>query len=154
LEKGVVNMSGLVPFNRWGLSRSGFEDFYNLIDDFFSNTWMPMRSMMRDTFRLDIQENEREYCIEAELPGVKKEEITLELKDDGRLTISVEREESLEEEKKNYVHRERRYSSMQRSIYLRDAKTEGVKAQLKDGILRIIVPKEEAQGGTHRIQIS
>ncbi len=147
-------MSGLVPFNRWGLSRSGFEDFYNLIDDFFSNTWMPMRSMMRDTFRLDIQENEREYCIEAELPGVKKEEITLELKDDGRLTISVEREESLEEEKKNYVHRERRYSSMQRSIYLRDAKTEGVKAQLKDGILRIIVPKEEAQGGTHRIQIS
>jgi len=154
LEKGVVNMSGLVPFNRWGLSRSGFEDFYNLIDDFFSNTWMPMRSMMRDTFRLDIQENEREYCIEAELPGVKKEEINLELKDDGRLTISVEREESLEEEKKNYVHRERRYSSMQRSIYLRDAKTEGVKAQLKDGILRIIVPKEEAQGGTHRIQIS
>ncbi|HOQ10256.1 MAG TPA: Hsp20/alpha crystallin family protein [Syntrophomonadaceae bacterium] len=147
-------MSGLVPFNRWGLSRSGFEDFYNLIDDFFSNTWMPMRSMMRDTFRLDIQENEREYCIEAELPGVKKEEINLELKDDGRLTISVEREESLEEEKKNYVHRERRYSSMQRSIYLRDAKTEGVKAQLKDGILRIIVPKEEAQGGTHRIQIS
>ncbi|NLU48471.1 MAG: Hsp20/alpha crystallin family protein [Syntrophomonadaceae bacterium] len=147
-------MSGLVPFNRWGLSRSGFEDFYNLIDDFFSNTWMPMRSMMRDTFRLDIQENEREYCIEDELPGVKKEEINLELKDDGRLTISVEREESLEEEKKNYVHRERRYSSMQRSIYLRDAKTEGVKAQLKDGILRIIVPKEEAQGGTHRIQIS
>jgi len=147
-------MSGLVPFNRWGLSRSGFEDFYNLIDDFFSNTWMPMRSMMRDTFRLDIQENEREYCIEAELPGVKKEEINLELKDDGRLTISVEREESLEEEKKNYVHRERRYSSMQRSIYLRDAKTEGVKAHLKDGILRIIVPKEEAQGGTHRIQIS
>lgn len=84
----------------------------------------------------------------------EKEEINLELKDDGRLTISVEREESLEEEKKNYVHRERRYSSMQRSIYLRDAKTEGVKAQLKDGILRIIVPKEEAQGGTHRIQIS
>lgn len=147
-------MSGLIPFNRWGLSRSGFEDFYNMLDDFFSNTWVPMRSMVRDTFKLDIQETEREYCIEAELPGVKKEEINLELKDDGRLTIAVEREENLQEENKNYVHRERRYSSMQRSIYLRDAKTEGVKAQLNDGILRIIVPKQETQGNSRRIEIS
>ncbi|HQA08134.1 MAG TPA: Hsp20/alpha crystallin family protein [Syntrophomonadaceae bacterium] len=147
-------MSGLIPFNRWGLSRSGFEDFYNMLDDFFSNTWVPMRSMVRDTFKLDIQETEREYCIEAELPGVKKEEINLELKDDGRLTIAVEREENLQEENKNYVHRERRYSSMQRSIYLRDAKTEGVKAQLNDGILRIIVPKQEIQGNSRRIEIS
>jgi len=147
-------MSGLIPFNRWGLSRSGFEDLYNMLDDFFSNTWVPMRSMVRDTFKLDIQETEREYCIEAELPGVKKEEINLELKDDGRLTIAVEREENLQEENKNYVHRERRYSSMQRSIYLRDAKTEGVKAQLNDGILRIIVPKQEIQGNSRRIEIS
>lgn len=148
-------MSGLIPFNsRWGLGRSGFEDFYNMLDDFFNNTWVPMRSFTRDTFRLDIQENDREYCIEAELPGVKKEEISLELKDDGQLTIAVEREENLEAEHKNYVHRERRYSSMQRSIYLRDAKTEGVKAKLQDGVLRIIVPKEENQGNSRRIEIN
>lgn len=148
-------MSGLVPFNRkWGLRRSGFDDFYNMLDDFFSDTWLPVRSLARDTFKLDIQENDREYCIEAELPGVKKEEINLELNEDGRLTIAVEREENLQEEKKNYVHRERRYSSMQRSIYLRDARVDGVKAQLNDGVLKIIVPKQEVQGNSFRIEIN
>jgi HSP20 family protein len=143
----------LVPFNRWGLRRNDFEDFYNMLDDFFSDTWWPVRTLARDTFKLDIQENEREYCIEAELPGVTKEEINLQLKDDGRLTIAVEREENIQEDKKNYVHRERRYSSMQRSIYLRDAKTEGVKAKLQDGVLEIIVPKQETYDDTFHIEI-
>jgi HSP20 family protein len=146
-------MSRLVPFNRWGLRRNDFEDFYNMLDDFFSDTWWPVRTLARDTFKLDIQENEREYCIEAELPGVTKEEINLQLKDDGRLTIAVEREENIQEDKKNYVHRERRYSSMQRSIYLRDAKTEGVKAKLQDGVLEIIVPKQETYDDTFHIEI-
>ncbi len=146
-------MSRLVPFNRWGLRRNDFEDFYNMLDDFFSDTWWPVRTLARDTFKLDIQENEREYCIEAELPGVTKEEINLQLKDDGRLTIAVEREENIQEDKKNYVHRERRYSSMQRTIYLRDAKTEGVKAKLQDGVLKIIVPKQETHNDTFHIEI-
>ena len=146
-------MSRLVPFNRWGLRRNDFEDFYNMLDDFFSDTWWPVRSLARDTFKLDIQENEREYCIEAELPGVTKEEINLQLKDDGRLTIAAEREENIQEDKKNYVHRERRYSSMQRTIYLRDAKTEGVKAKLQDGVLKIRVPKQETHNDTFHIEI-
>jgi HSP20 family protein len=146
-------MSRLVPFNRWGLRRNDFEDFYNMLDDFFSDTWWPVRSLARDTFKLDIQENEREYCIEAELPGVTKEEINLQLKDDGRLTIAAEREENIQEDKKNYVHRERRYSSMQRTIYLRDAKTEGVKAKLQDGVLKITVPKQETHNDTFHIEI-
>jgi HSP20 family protein len=100
-----------------------------------------------------FMENEREYCIEAELPGVTKEEINLQLKDDGRLTIAAEREENIQEDKKNYVHRERRYSSMQRTIYLRDAKTEGVKAKLQDGVLKIIVPKQETHNDTFHIEI-
>lgn len=148
-------MAGLVPFNRrWGLGRSGFEDFYNMLDDFFGDTWLPVRSLAGDTFKLDIQENASEYCIEAELPGVKKEEINLELKDDGRLTIAVEREEDFQEAKKHYVHRERRYSSMQRSVYLRDAKSEGVQAKLQDGVLKIFVPKQEVQDNTFRIEIN
>lgn len=146
-------MSRLVPFNRWGLRRNDFEDFYNMLDDFFSDTWWPVRSLARDTFKLDIQENEREYCVEARLPGVTKEQINLQLKDDGRLTIAVEREENIQEDKKNYVHRERRYSSMQRSIYLRDAKTEGVKAKLQDGVLKITVPKQETHNDTFHIEI-
>jgi HSP20 family protein len=147
-------MAGLVPFNknRLGLRRSGFEDFYNMLDDFFNDTWSPRRSLMYDTFKLDVQENDKEYCIEAELPGVKKEEINLEL-NEGRLTISINREESIDEEKKNYIHKERRFSSMQRSIYLADAKGDGVKAKLEEGVLNITVPKQEKLDSTVKINI-
>jgi HSP20 family protein len=123
-----------------------------MLDDFFNDTWSPRRSLMYDTFKLDVQENDKEYCIEAELPGVKKEEINLEL-NEGRLTISINREESIDEEKKNYIHKERRFSSMQRSIYLADAKGDGVKAKLEEGVLNITVPKQEKLDSTVKINI-
>ena len=114
-------MAGLVPFNRnLSIRPPVFEDFYNMLDDFFNDTW-PRRSRIGSTFKVDVQENEREYLIEAELPGVKKEEVNIEMYE-GRLTISVNREENISEENKNYLHRERTFSSMKRSIYLADAK--------------------------------
>jgi HSP20 family protein len=143
-------MAGLVPFNRKGslLNR----DFGNMIDDFFSSSWPYERSLSRDTFKLDVQDKGKEYLIEAEIPGVKKEEINLEL-NEGRLTISITREEKIDEEKNNYVHKERRHSSMSRSIYLADAMQEGVKAGLKDGVLTVIVPKSEKPETSHKINI-
>ncbi len=147
-------MAGLVPFNRNRLTvrNAGFEDFYNMLDDFFSDTWTPRRSLSSDTFKVDVQDNEKEYCIDAELPGVKKEEINLEM-NEGKLTISVNREESLEEEQKNYVHRERRYSSMQRAIYLQEASGDDIKAKMEDGILNIIVPKIDKKEQSVKINI-
>jgi len=61
-----------------------------------------------------VQQNDNEYLIEAELPGVNKDEIGVDL-NDGRLNISVKREENINEEKKNYIHRESRFASMSRS---------------------------------------
>ncbi len=147
-------MAGLVPFNRnrFGIRTTGFEDFYNMLDDFFSDTQPPRRSLLSDTFKVDVQENEKEYCIEAELPGVKKEEISLEI-NEGQLTISVNREQSLEEDKTNYIHRERRFSSMKRSIYLQEAVVDSIKARLEDGVLNITVPKQEKKDKTLRIEI-
>ncbi|MGI5876391.1 MAG: Hsp20/alpha crystallin family protein [Dethiobacteria bacterium] len=143
-------MSGIVPFNRrFGV---GFEDFYNKLDDYFSDIWFSKTALTRDTFKLDVQEKESEYLIEAELPGIKKEEINLVL-DDGRLSITVKREDSIEEERKNYIHRERRFSSMQRSIYLADAISEGVKAKLSDGVLSITVPRKVKKADSSKIEI-
>jgi len=135
-------MSGLVPFNRNRsmLRPGGFEDFYNMIDDFFNDNKWP-RNLMHDSFKIDVKENESDYLIEAELPGVKKEEMNLELNEDI-LTISVRREEKTEEKKENYIHRERRFGSMQRSIRLADIKSEGINATFEDGVLRVTVPKE------------
>jgi len=147
-------MNGLVPFNRrnTGLLSTGFEDFYNMLDDFFSDGWLPRRSLERDTFKINVQQNDAEYLIEAELPGVNKEEIDVDL-NDNRLTISVKREEKINEEKKNYIHRESRYASMSRSIYLADAESKGIKAKLENGLLNISVPRQAKAVKAEKIEI-
>lgn len=149
-------MAGLVPYNRRnrGLVDRGFgdfRDFYNMVDDFFNDSWSPKR-FARDTFKIDVQENDKEYLIEAELPGVDKEEVNIDM-NEGRLSISVQREENIDEEKKNYVHKERRFSSMSRSLYLDDAKSTGIKAKLEDGVLNINVPKENKPDSSVKIDI-
>ncbi|MEI6579866.1 MAG: Hsp20 family protein, partial [Eubacteriales bacterium] len=125
-------MAGLVPFNRKkaDLVSTGFEDFYNLLDDFYTDDWGVRKSLSINTFKLDVKEEENNYIIEAELPGIKKEEIHVAL-DEGKLVITVSRDEKVEEEKKNYIHRERRCTSMRRSIYLTDSVAEGIKAKLE-----------------------
>ncbi len=135
-------MAGLIPFNRKNdITTSTLEDFRNMLDDFFSDSWPFRRSLAADTFKIDVQDNKNEYIVEAELPGVKKEDISVTL-DDGRLTIAVVKNETVEEKNKNYIHKERRYSSMSRSIMLSDAESAGIKAKLDNGVLQISVPKQ------------
>ena len=76
------------------------------------------------------------------MPGIKKEEIQIEYQDD-HLIISVSQSEEINEEKPNYIHRERRSSAMQRSIYMHDINAEKVDAELVDGVLKIVLPKNQ-----------
>lgn len=146
-------MTRLVPFNKRGsMLNRDFVDFYNMFDDFFTEGWPYRRSLAKDTFRVDVQENEKEYLIEADMPGVSKDEINIEL-NEGRLIISIQREENVDEEKKNYIHKERRFSSMSRSIYLPDAKSEDIKAKLDNGVLNIVIPKVENVDQSIKINI-
>jgi HSP20 family protein len=149
-------MANLVPFNRRrkDLERLGFGDFHNMLDGFFSDSWMPERTLMHDTFKIDVKENKNDYMVEAELPGVEKEEIDLKL-NDGRLSISIQRDERKEEEDKdrNYIHKERRFCSMSRTVYLEDAESEGINAKLENGLLSILVPKKAKEDRTKSIEI-
>lgn len=146
-------MSRLVPFNRRnGITNNGIGGFYNMIDDFFNDNMPFIRGFSNETFKVDVQEKGDEYIVEAELPGVNKEQIALDL-NDGRLNISVNREEEIKEENKNYIHRERRYRSMSRSIYLDHVKSENIKAKLDNGVLNIRVPKMEGSQNKRRIEI-
>jgi HSP20 family protein len=153
-RKELLIMASLIPFNRKGNRLMGpdFGDFYGMLDDFFSDDFMPRRSLVRDTFKVDVVDKEKEYVIEAELPGVKKEEISLDIHD-GQLRISIEREEKVDEEKKNYIHKERRYSSMSRSVYLGDASADSIKAKLDNGVLTITIPKTEKPEVKSKIEI-
>lgn len=146
-------MVGLVPYKRnAGLVNTRFPDFYGMLDDFFGDSWPPGKTLSQDTFKIDVQDNANEYLIEAELPGTKKEEVNVEM-NDGRLTIFVRREETVNEEKKNYIHKERRYCSMSRGIYLVDAQSDGIKAKLDNGVLSITVPKQDKTQSKAKVEI-
>lgn len=149
-------MAGLIPFNRKNNSlartNTGFEDFYNMLDDFFNDSLIPGRSLMRDTFKIDIEETDKEYRIEAELPGVKREEVDLGIEGDN-LYISVNRTEEVNKDEKNYIHRERRSSSMSRSVRLANAKLDEVKAKLEEGVLTVTIPKDEKAINSRKIDI-
>ncbi|MBF7096191.1 Hsp20 family protein [Alkalibacter mobilis] len=147
-------MTGLVPFNRKDvdLFDTGFGNVYNMLDDFFGGRSLPGRSLAFDTFKVDVQEDEKNYIVEADMPGIKKEEVEISF-DRGRLSISVKREEKVEEEKKNYIHKERKVSSMCRSLYLENASGDDIKAKLDDGVLKIEVAKKEKSEAEKRIEI-
>ena len=151
-------MAGLIPFNHRsnnGLARinsTGFEDFYNMLDDFFSDGLMPGRSLLRDTFKLDIAEKDKEYLVEAELPGISKDEIELNI-DGDTLSISVNRTEETNNDGKNFIHRERRASSMCRRVRLADAKLDEIKAKLEGGVLTVTIPKYAKADASRRIDI-
>ena len=154
--KELLVMTGLIPFNRrnrgLALADTGFEDFYNMLDSFFSDSSLSDRNLLRDTFKIDIQETESEYRIEAELPGIKKEEINLDAEGDS-LLIAVNREEEVNKDNENYIHRERRSSSMSRRIRLANAKLAETKAKLEEGILTVTVPKVEKENSSLKIDI-
>ncbi len=138
-------MVSLIPFNRSRLSGVKHPSVTNMLDDFFNDQWpfarQPFeRSLMSDTFKVDVRDSGKEYVVEAEMPGVRKEEVGLSI-DEGRLVISVNRNEENNSDDNGYIHRERRSVSMSRSVYLADAADEGVSAKLEDGVLRITLPK-------------
>ncbi len=146
-------MFGVTPFNGHVVKRNNEPDaFRDLIDDFFRDDFFPFRSLKYDTFKVDIQEKDDNYLIEADMPGIKKEDIHLEYHD-GLLNISISHEENKEEKDKNYIHRERKQCAMHRTLNLGDLDEEHIEAQLKDGILTIKAPKTTIAQTTKQIEI-
>lgn len=148
-------MAGLIPFNwkKHNLVNPETYDFNNMLEDFFNDDFPFRRNLQNDSFKIDLQENEKEYVVEAELPGFTKENVNLSF-EDGRLKISVKKEESIEEKNKNYIHRERKLSSMERVILLSDVAESEVKAKLDNGVLTINIPKKIKAEKSMKIEIS
>jgi len=144
-------MFGLTPFRRDSSIARRNDDFgfRSLFDSFFDDTFLPGFFSVGHAMRADIRETDSEYIIEAELPGVKKEDIKLDMNDDV-LTISVERDEQVKEERENYIRRERRRGSISRSFYVENVKHEGINAKYGDGILTVTLPKEEKAASKKR----
>ncbi|MEG1775645.1 MAG: Hsp20/alpha crystallin family protein [Clostridia bacterium] len=92
--------------------------------------------------RVDVRENETGYLLEADLPGVEKEAINLNIEDD-MLTISADMNTQKKEEKNGYVCSERRTGHVERSFTLEGIDVSGVKADYQNGVLLVTLPKEK-----------
>ena len=145
-------MFGLVPFvsnNDLQKEENVFDRLMNVFDEPF------MQSFHTPEFKVDVKDNKDSYDLTAELPGLKKEDISLTY-NNNYLTIATKNEQSKDEkdDKGNYVRRERGTSSMSRSFYIDNIDEAKATADYKDGILSVHLPKsEKAEETNHTIAI-
>ncbi|MHB8345852.1 MAG: Hsp20/alpha crystallin family protein [Acidiferrobacterales bacterium] len=127
------------------LTRGFGDDFDNLFEGFFRPLrWQEEPVNEGLVPRLDVVENDNEFIVHAELPGVKKEDIHITL-EDSVLTLDAEsKSETEEKEGSRVVRQERRYGKYVRSMRLgKEVDGKKVKANYKDGILELTLPKAE-----------
>jgi HSP20 family protein len=141
----------MVPFKRSRLFKKGEDFFDNFFDEDF-NMPMPFEKMGFN-FKVDLKETDTSYVVEADLPGVAKEDVDIDYKN-NYLTIKAKREEKVEEKKENYVRKERKYGEFKRMFYVDNVDEEKIKASFTDGVLKVELPKtEKAKIETKRIVI-
>jgi len=130
-------MFELTPF---GYRRVSAYNPFRELEEMSRSFW---NSSELTAFRTDIRKEDENYILEAELPGFKKEDISIDI-DKDCLTISAERKSEEEEEDKesSFVRRERYYGSFRRSFNLKGIEAENITASYTDGILTLTMPEK------------
>ena len=121
-------------------------NYYGLRDSLFDNIFFPYEHKENNMMKTDVKENENDYELQVEVPGVNKENISIDY-ENGYVTIAANTNKSKDEKDKegNYIRRERYSGSYSRSYYVGDVDRESIKAKLDNGVLSIIVPKAKAE---------
>lgn len=125
---------------------------YQLIDPFFGKSLFDV--VFRDepffsnekwsTPKVNVAEKDDRYLLSVDLPGMKKEEVKIDLKD-NILTISGERKSEHKEEKDNYYRSEVSYGKFSRSFNVEGVDTEKISAKYEDGVLKLELEKSKEQ---------
>lgn len=143
-------MFGIIPFKTNSSDEKG-GSLGNLFNDFFDEDFLSPVKMAGSIgrFSTDIRENENEYLINADLPGVDKKDISLDYKN-KHLIIAAKREEEHRDKEDNYIRKERNYGEFSRSFYFDNIQADKINAKFENGVLRITVPKviKEEEKGT------
>jgi HSP20 family protein len=117
-----------------GLFGHSFFPSFSLDDDMSLGNWRPV---------VDIYENDDTLVVKAELPGVDKKDISVDLKD-GVLTLSGKRSHEKEVKEENYYRKESAYGSFQRSFNVpAEIEPDKIKAEFKDGVLKVEIPRPQ-----------
>ncbi|MGX8797585.1 Hsp20/alpha crystallin family protein [Fusibacter sp. JL298sf-3] len=93
-----------------------------------------------NTFDVDVRESESHFVVEAELPGFSIDNISI-IYEDHYLSISAHKREAREEDHLGYIRRERRFGMFRRNFLVENVDRDNIKATLKNGILRVELPK-------------
>lgn len=115
-------------------------------DDLFENFFKPVLKPTTSVMKTDIKKVEGSYVLDIDLPGFKKEDIKITLKEEY-LTVEAtkKREEEKEDEKTQYLRKERYFGTCTRSFYVGDITQEEIDATYEDGILTVTVPDVSAK---------
>jgi HSP20 family protein len=137
-------------------------DMDRMMEDFFGRRmrpWWPERWSRADEMEVkppivDVFEEKDDIVVKAELPGIEKDKIEVNLTD-HTLTIKGEKKKEEEIKEENYYRAERSYGSFLRTLDLpRDVRADQVKASFKNGILEVRVPKtEEAKAKEIKVKV-
>ena len=129
-------MYTLVPFRR---TLNAIPSLWNdhFMSEFFADGNAPQ-------MRVDVREKDDAYLLEADLPGLSKDQIKLDV-DDGVMTISADMNAEKKEQKEGYVCSERSYGHVERSFNLEGIDAEAIKADYENGVLMITMPKAKAE---------
>ncbi|MGO8905898.1 MAG: Hsp20/alpha crystallin family protein [Solirubrobacteraceae bacterium] len=119
------------PFAEFGDLRSRFDRMFEELTEGRRGQWTPAIDVIHDNSNLVLR---------ADVPGIKAEEVKIEVEDDI-LTVSGEHEETKEEKDKNFLRRERRYGSFRRSMALpAGVDPKKIKAKTRDGVVEVTIP--------------
>lgn len=137
-------MFEIIPFDRHIrhlAAMDPFREFDEIERSFFGN-----QKNLISAFRTDVVDTGDAYQLEAELPGFAKEDIKIDVENDV-LTVSAEHKSETKEEneKKNFVKRERFYGSYTRSFDVSGINVDGIEAKYENGVLTLTMPKKAAE---------
>ena len=140
-------MTSMIPYT--SLDRALRSWPFDSMDDFFA----PLAKVTGDYgFKMDVEDAGDASVVSAELPGVTKDQVDVEL-NEGRLSISVDKKESDEKKGKTYLQKETSEWQASRGVYLKDAAREGLSAKLEGGVLKVNVPKQQKQSNVTKVTV-
>ena len=144
--------------NPFQMMRRFTKDMERLFEDFggFNFPVFPFRMEFENTEwvpQIEVLHNNGQFMVRADLPGLTKDDVKVEMTD-HMLTMSGERKEEHEEKKEGFYRSERSYGSFFRQIPLpKDAMTENATATFQNGVLEITMPAKKVEPPTRKLEI-